>query len=1516
MMRITSRIFFSFALFCLTVVSAPAQTNLYWDEPALFSTGQGDFPVSAHSDTFSVVAWQEVSVNRNSNIAADGFINVALAVKNSGEEWQKRGVIAGPYAFSGTEPSILSLVIDNSDRIIIAVGTSSNETEILISENRGLSFSGRKVNMGSENSVAPRIYNRADGGYLLFVTRGLEQSLSIYYSRSDNGLNWSPFELFVQEANMQLNFLPTHASIGQRDFVFFQSLVITSEAYSTFQLYFKTSDDGGRTWTTARRFTSFRDPVTQTQAVADRFDNQRPHLSKYGDNLFLVWERRFGIQPPQIYCAVIGMDGNIIGQAERVNSAEAYCNNPIGFVFNNEPTVVWFDNRRGTNRVYLAQRLEIDWNNHEISGASGDSSFARPVVDKDGIFVFWQAIARGVSRIYSLAPDRSVDSPRISALNVIPGRPYRSQRVRFSWNIPPDPSGIFGFSWIWTQNRNEQPPKEVMIYNTGNTANLNMELNAAEEGSWYFSIIAQDFADNWSAPAQFEYIRKTTPPPAVTIIQPETDANGFVLSNNFNLSWVPSSAPFLEGYTWNLQYLGSNPNAAIEDPPSRIMGGNTSARYANQDNGIWAFSVSAIDAAGNIGPKSNIVFRANKFIPYTNVSYVDSQQDEQGQLSLRIYGRGFVTDGEITRIILEPEDRSNETKEFFGIYNDFRIQSDREIAGLTIEYIEEGRYSLKLDHPARGIYSVNQVITVARAGTLKFGEYLQEWKPSWTRRHERKLLLNPGIVLAAVLVVFSAIGIIAAVRGIGGVIAESAAVRMEALALISGDLLPMEKKKRITRIRKRGLGLRFKLASFTIALVLMVVVMISTPLYYLMTRTQRETLLQGLWDRSTVLLEGLASSARAYLPAGNVLEMGFLPAQSAVLTEAHYVTITGYGSGSTIHNDHVWATNDPDILSKIDTAEFQPGISRLNDNLSPRLEIISRELNEHARTEAGELSESIIELTQEGVSLALRTDAQSLQRLNEIQINIRALETRLAEILADISRQIGSQPEFSTTDLPVNSGDLFIFFKPVMFRQGTDDNYLRGLIRLEVSLDSIVEEISSGQTLLLQAILIVALAALIIGTIGALILSTLIIGPIRKLVRHVEIIRDTENKAQLAGVEIQVSSRDEIAVLGSTINEMTHGLVKAAVAASDLSIGKEIQKKFIPLDLDKDGNKQSSGIKYTENANFFGYYEGAKGVSGDYFDYKDLDGRYFAIIKCDVAGKGIPAALIMIQVATMFLGYFRRWKPTEKGMQIEDLVYQINDFIEALAFKGRFAAFTLCLFDTQTGLVRFCNAGDNLIHLYDASEGKMKTLSLPETPATGVIPNFIVESKGGYRVNTITIDKGDILLLYTDGIEEAKRKFRNSEFGETTCSEGPVDTPHENHTSGQPDEEMGPSRVHAIINAVMAKDVYTLRKHHNPDGMDIQFDFSSCEGNVEEVIMAMVSVEKMFRCYKDPKHGEDAKVLVDKKVDEFLKSHFVQYRHYCSFTREFPENDAYMYYTHIKEDEQYDDLTILGIKRK
>jgi hypothetical protein len=159
--------------------------------------------------------------------------------------------------------------------------------------------------------------------------------------------------------------------------------------------------------------------------------------------------------------------------------------------------------------------------------------------------------------------------------------------------------------------------------------------------------------------------------------------------------------------------------------------------------------------------------------------------------------------------------------------------------------------------------------------------------------------------------------------------------------------------------------------------------------------------------------------------------------------------------------------------------------------------------------------------------------------------------------------------------------------------------------------------------------------------------------------------------------------------------------------------------------------------------------------------------------------------------------------------------------------------------------------------------------------------------------------------------------FRDEDFQKILCGQGPQDTPHENHSSGQGNEEMGPQRVENIINAVMNKQLYTLHKWHNPEGeRDMIFDFSTCAGRVEEVIMALVSVEKMFRCYKDPRADEDNQILVDRKIDNFLKKHFLQYRIYCSHVKEIPEKKTFMYYTHVKEDEQYDDLTLLGIKRK
>jgi serine phosphatase RsbU (regulator of sigma subunit) len=458
----------------------------------------------------------------------------------------------------------------------------------------------------------------------------------------------------------------------------------------------------------------------------------------------------------------------------------------------------------------------------------------------------------------------------------------------------------------------------------------------------------------------------------------------------------------------------------------------------------------------------------------------------------------------------------------------------------------------------------------------------------------------------------------------------------------------------------------------------------------------------------------------------------------------------------------------------------------------------------------------------------------------------------------------------------------------------------------------------ASRRLFVTTLILACAAAVVCCAAFAFIISAAITIPLKKLIRSVEQIRDTQNITTLGEDSVSLDSNDELSVLARSLSEMKRGLINSARAAYDLSIGKEIQKRFIPLDLDKNGNKLTTGLVDTPFARFFSYYEGAKGISGDYFNCQNLDGRFFALATCDVAGKGVPAALIMILVATLFTAFFKTWKNSDENMDISLLAYRINDFIESLGFEGRFAALMLCIFDSQTGLLRLCNAGDNIIRWYDGVEQRLKRAQLCESPATGVFPSTTVESRWSYKTQTMPLKSGDILLLYTDGIEESQRCFRSQSFDEIACNEGSSEQgkPHGNHVTGEKSEQMGWDRIEAIVNAVQSGGQYALSKYHNPEGAAaLQFDFAGCDKSPDAVIMALVSVEKVFRFYKNTKAAA-TKVLADKKVDDFLKKHFLQYKTYCTWKEDDPTNSAYIYYLGLAEDEQYDDLTLLGVQKK
>ena len=1538
--------------------------DYYWENPRFLSDPSARYPLALDMPGGIAVIWQESQSTGSGS--GEAFLSLALLQDGKPEILRRR--FAGPYPFRGDEPVLLSASSSPAGDLAVAVLSEEREATILVSRDGGLSFPDTARVVSDLTISAPRIFRRSGGGWYLFAARGREDSLTIYFARSENGLTWTDFQPFVNgRENLPLSFLPSAASVPGADVVVFQAL--SGGARPTFQIYSKRSTDGGATWSGAAPVTTFGDETSS--AAAESFQNQRPHLAYIGGKLFMAWERTPRGGSPQAFFAELDASGAYIpGTAERLNLGSGTAGEPRLIDAGGRPGVIWFDNRRGSNRVYLAFREGILWRERDVSGAAQrEATFGRAVYHNGRLWAFWQAQpASGAPRISILAPDTTVLAPAAAAADFSAGRRTRRDSASVRWTTPEDSSGIAGFSYSWSQNPDARPPEQLMALETVSRA----AFTADRDGSWWFAVRAVDYAGNWSEPSRVEFVRDTTPPGPPSLRPPEAGPDGFLSSNTFNVLWNPPSDPDVAGYTWTLRYIGPldrpparkrpaapAPGAGGADttgtasssvpgpagpypfgpvtdyekdlaaragdpaPPPASRGPGTSAGFPNVDDGYYLFSVAAIDEVGNIGPAVRTLLRADKFVPFTLVSDVLLSRDDFGVATLRVLGRGFREDGVVSRVVLDRDGAEPYDYVFNLSADDYTVDSDRSLGGLVAQDVEEGEYRLGLLHPARGWYWTRNNLSFDATGTVKFGDFSAQYKPSWTFRPPAKYRISFWDLFAVLAAAFGAVGILATLRRTAAVVRDGAVIRMEVAALLEGGPMPMAQKKvKVRGLKTRGLNLGFKITTVIGLLVLFVTAMVSVPLGVFQVRTQGQNLARGLEQKAGVLLESVTQGARTYLPAENILELGFLPQQVQALAEAEYVTITGYGSRDSgersTNPDVAWASNDPVIQTKLDGPEFRPGRSRLTDQISSRIPEIAAAVDKRAAEEVGSIAETLAQLTEEARTLAVRITPENEARLAQIAAATRDLERTLNERLQIISRQImGSEPAYDPQALDPGTTE-YVFYKPIVYRQGQEGVFYRGMVRLAVSTDLINQELRSATVNLVRITGTIALLVLAVGVGGAALLSWYIVSPIRKLVEAIEKIRDTEDKEDLKGERIEVATRDELYELASAVNTLTEGLVKAAAASKDLTLGKQTQKMFLPLQKNNRGDKLSTGIEESPDVSFFGYYEGAKGVSGDFFDFQKLDDRYYAFIKCDVSGKGIPAAIISVEVATLFLNHFTGWK-SDRGIHLDTLCYQINDLVESRGFKGKFAAFTLGVLDGKTGTAYLCNAGDNILRIYEERNRKIKIHELPNSPPTGSFPNFIVETgKAPYQQVTRKLEKMDILLLYTDGMDEATRYQRDADF---RIIGKPVTLVDGTQQIQEQKEELGHERVEAIVEAVLSKGRFRLEKKLGnplPDEI-LTFDYTSCEGSLEELILALVSAEKLFRFYPDPRATEKDLVLVDAKIDDFLEKHFDQYRILLKDKRrENPdkEHPEYRAYAGIREDDQYDDLTLMAIKRK
>jgi sigma-B regulation protein RsbU (phosphoserine phosphatase) len=156
-------------------------------------------------------------------------------------------------------------------------------------------------------------------------------------------------------------------------------------------------------------------------------------------------------------------------------------------------------------------------------------------------------------------------------------------------------------------------------------------------------------------------------------------------------------------------------------------------------------------------------------------------------------------------------------------------------------------------------------------------------------------------------------------------------------------------------------------------------------------------------------------------------------------------------------------------------------------------------------------------------------------------------------------------------------------------------------------------------------------------------------------------------------------------------------------------------------------------------------------VGGDYYDFISIDSCRLALIVADVSGKGISAALLMASLRAALI--------SEVGPQfrLETVAGKLNDFVHSSSAPNRFISCFICDLDMTNGRLRYVNAGHNP-PIIISGDGQVKRLD-PTGFCLGMFPAV------PYDIEEVTVDKGETIVLYTDGITDT-RNSSNQEFGE------------------------------------------------------------------------------------------------------------------------------------------------------
>ena len=198
--------------------------------------------------------------------------------------------------------------------------------------------------------------------------------------------------------------------------------------------------------------------------------------------------------------------------------------------------------------------------------------------------------------------------------------------------------------------------------------------------------------------------------------------------------------------------------------------------------------------------------------------------------------------------------------------------------------------------------------------------------------------------------------------------------------------------------------------------------------------------------------------------------------------------------------------------------------------------------------------------------------------------------------------------------------------------------------------------------------------------------------------------------------------------------QLFEAFVSSQIDRRDLEIAESIQKKFIPRE-----------VVRLPGYSVEGFSQACRQVGGDCIDFIQAEGENgFRFVIGDVSGKGLPSALYMVGVLSTLRAHF------DDDLPLDRLMGKLERYVYAKFQPDHFLTLFLGRLDAESGVLTFCNAG-HMPPLVVRRDGCIDTIDGAD-PALNIVPC------DDFRKFDFKLEPGDLFVVYTDGVIEAKGK--------------------------------------------------------------------------------------------------------------------------------------------------------------